>query len=105
MWRADNWDSGSWAWKNLRTAERPRTDGTTTSGCVRATAVDAFSNNYRVSLVEEACFDRSQASHAMSLCDLHAKYADVVKLDAAVAFIQSLPTGMFDLPHGVDAHP
>lgn len=41
----------------------------------------------------------------MSLCDLHAKYADVVKLDAAVAFIQSLPTGMFDLPHGVDAHP
>ena len=53
--------------------------GTTTSGCVRATAVDAFSLNYRVALAEEGCFDRSQASHAISLCDMHAKYADVVK--------------------------
>ncbi len=79
--------------------------GTSTSGCVRATAVEAFSNNYRVSVVEEGCFDRSQASHAMSLCDMHAKYADVVKLEETIAFIQSLPTGMFDLPRGVDAHP
>src|SRR5690242_20184135 len=52
--------------------------GTTTSGCVRATAVDAFSLNYRVILAEEGCFDRSEASHAVSLCDMHAKYADVV---------------------------
>jgi maleamate amidohydrolase len=37
--------------------------GTTTSGCVRATAVDAFSLNYRVILAEEGCFDRSEASH------------------------------------------
>ena len=65
--------------------------GTTTSGCVRATAVDAFSNNYRVAVVEEGCFDRSQASHALSLCDLHAKYADVVKLDSAITFVESLP--------------
>jgi nicotinamidase-related amidase len=41
--------------------------GTTTSGCVRATAVDAFSLNYRVTLAEEGCFDRSEASHAVSL--------------------------------------
>ena len=47
--------------------------GTTTSGCVRATAVDAFSLNYRVILAEEGCFDRSEASHALSLCDMHAK--------------------------------
>ena len=52
--------------------------GTTTSGCVRATAVDAFSLNYRVILAEEGCFDRSEASHAVSLCDMHSKYADVV---------------------------
>jgi Isochorismatase family len=51
--------------------------GTTTSGCVRATVVDAFSLNYRVILAEEGCFDRSEASHAVSLCDMHAKYADV----------------------------
>ena len=53
--------------------------GTTTSGCVRATVLDAFSLNYRVALAEEGCFDRSQASHAINLCDMNAKYADVVK--------------------------
>jgi maleamate amidohydrolase len=46
--------------------------GTTTSGCVRAAVVDAFSLNYRVILAEEGCFDRSEASHAVSLCDMHA---------------------------------
>jgi nicotinamidase-related amidase len=74
--------------------------GTTTSGCVRATVVDAFSNNYRVSLVEEGCFDRSQASHAISLCDMDAKYADVVKLDETLAYIDKLPKGLFELPRG-----
>lgn len=74
--------------------------GTTTSGCVRATVVDAFSDNYRVAVVEEGCFDRSQASHALSLCDMHAKYADVVTLDEAVAFIGTLPIGLFELPKG-----
>ena len=74
--------------------------GTTTSGCVRATAVDAFSFNYRVALVEEGCFDRSQASHALSLCDLHAKYADVVALEDALRHIEALPVGLFELPRG-----
>ncbi len=74
--------------------------GTTTSGCVRATVLDAFSNNYRVSLVEEGCFDRSQASHAINLCDMHAKYADVIKLEEAIAFIGTLEKGMFALPRG-----
>ena len=74
--------------------------GTTTSGCVRATVIDAFSENYRVSVVEEGCFDRSQASHAINLCDMHAKYADVVKLQETLAFIHSLPKGMFALPEG-----
>lgn len=144
--RADNWDAGSWAWKNPRALEKRRTEGagldgntivpeiapqpediviakqkpsaffgtplqsflvqlgadslivtgTTTSGCVRATVVDAFSSNYRVSVVEEGCFDRSQASHAINLCDMHAKYADVVKLEEALAFVRSLPEGLFD---------
>jgi maleamate amidohydrolase len=74
--------------------------GTTTSGCVRATVVDAFSDNYRVAVVEEACFDRSEASHAISLCDMDAKYADVVKLAEALAFIETLPRGLFELPGG-----
>lgn len=72
--------------------------GGTTSGCVRASVVDAFSNNYRVAVVEEGCFDRSQASHALSLCDMHAKYADVIKLEDAMTFIDTLAKGMFNLP-------
>ncbi len=72
--------------------------GTTTSGCVRASVVDAFSDNYRVTLVEEGCFDRSQASHALSLCDMHAKYADVLKLEDVLRFIGTLPGDLFDLP-------
>jgi maleamate amidohydrolase len=74
--------------------------GGTTSGCVRATVVDAFSRNYKVAVVEEACFDRAQASHALSLCDMHAKYADIIKLSDAIAFMQSLQPGMFTLPPG-----
>jgi nicotinamidase-related amidase len=77
--------------------------GTTTSGCVRATVLDAFSLNYRIALPEEACFDRSQASHAINLCDMNAKYADVVKTSEALAFFDSLPNGMFDLPRGTAA--
>ena len=74
--------------------------GTTTSGCVRATVLDAFSLNYRIALAEEGCFDRSQASHAINLCDMNAKYADVVKTSEVLTFFDSLPGGMFDLPKG-----
>ena len=75
--------------------------GTTTSGCVRATAVDAFSFNYRVILAEEGCFDRSEASHALSLCDMHAKYADVIATDEVLAYFDRLPADLFDLPSGM----
>ena len=74
--------------------------GATTSGCVRATVIDAFSNNYRVSVVEDACFDRSQASHAVNLCDMDAKYADVIASGEVLAFLDSYPAGRFELPSG-----
>src|SRR6195256_4764504 len=74
--------------------------GTTTSGCVRATVVDAFSLNYRVILAEEGCFDRSEASHAVSLCDMHAKYADVVSTAEVLAYFDTLPAALFNLPSG-----
>ncbi len=67
---------------------------------MRATVLDAFSNNYRVTVVEDACFDRSQASHALSLCDMHAKYADVRPSAEALDFLESYPAGQFDLPAG-----
>ena len=149
--REDNWDSGSWGWKNSRNGEdrsiishndldgneivadiapgpqdivvykqKPSgffgtnlasyltllgcdsivVVGTTTSGCVRGTVIDAFSLNYRVAVAEEGCFDRSQASHAINLCDMNAKYADVVPTDDVLAFFDTLQPGMFDLPKG-----
>ena len=74
--------------------------GTTTSGCVRATVVDTFSLNYRVILAEEGCFDRSEASRAVCLCDMHAKYADVVPTAEILSYFDQLPTDLFDLPAG-----
>jgi len=74
--------------------------GTTTSGCVRATVLDAFSLNLRVSLVEEGCFDRSQASHAINLCDMNAKYADVIPADEALNHIEGLQDADYNLPSG-----
>ena len=71
--------------------------GCTTSGCVRATAVDACQNGFRPMVVREAVGDRSAAAHAQSLFDLDAKYADVVSLDEASQYLQSVghnrPTG------------
>lgn len=149
--RPDQWNRGSWAWKNNRTREdgaskqaqgidgqtimpqiapgpkdlvihkeKPSAffgtpllswlvllgcdsllvTGTTTSGCVRASVLDAFSNNYRCSIIEDGCFDRSQASHAINLCDMHAKYADVIHSDEALSFLAAYPAGQFQLPSG-----
>jgi nicotinamidase-related amidase len=72
--------------------------GVSTSGCVRASVIDAFSYNYRVAVVEEGCYDRSQASHAINLCDMNAKYADVVSVDEAIGYVKGLPDGLFKLP-------
>ena len=73
--------------------------GTTTSGCVRASVIDAFSQNLRTTVVQEGCFDRSQASHAVNLCDMHAKYADVVPMDEALDYIDSIDAD-YNLPSG-----
>jgi isochorismate hydrolase len=68
---------------------------------VRATAVDAFSHNFRVSVIEDGCFDRSDVSHAITLLDLHAKYADVVESEGIIKYFSNLPNNMYDLPSGV----
>lgn len=151
--RYDNWDNGSWSWKNKRAVEavaRPEPSfgfndivaeiapqprdlvvpkqkpsvffgtnlasylvllgcdsiivaGTTTSGCVRATVVDAFSNNFRSIVIEDACFDRAQVSHAVSLFDMNAKYADVVPSSDVLTYVASLADNLFpNLPTGSD---
>lgn len=149
--RSDNWDAGSWAWKNERSGEKPpKTNrdgneimpqiapephdlvvykqkpsafhgtnlisyltllgcdsvivaGTATSGCVRATVVDAFSYNLRVTMVEDGCFERSEASHAIALCDMNAKYADVIDSNEVIGFLSNLEPGMYNLPRGPSA--
>lgn len=57
--------------------------GVTTSGCVRASAVDACSLGLRTIVVADAVGDRSPLSHLVSLFDIDAKYGDVVSLVAA----------------------
>ena len=74
--------------------------GTTTSGCVRATVIDGFSDNFRVIVPEEGCFDRIEVSHAISLFDMNAKYADVIATDEVAIELEKVPTGLFDLPAG-----
>jgi maleamate amidohydrolase len=77
--------------------------GTTTSGCVRASVIDAFSQSFRVIVAEECCFDRSQVSHAINLCDMNAKYADVISTAEVISYIETLPGGLFELPAGAPA--
>ena len=64
--------------------------GCTTSGCVRATAVDAVQNGFRPMVVREAVGDRSAAAHDQSLFDLNAKYADVVSLDETLQYLKTV---------------
>lgn len=58
--------------------------GCTTSGCVRATVVDACALNFKVVVPQDAVFDRSQVSHAVNLFDMASKYADVLPTDELV---------------------
>jgi nicotinamidase-related amidase len=63
--------------------------GTTTSGCVRATVVDAACYSLYVGVVEECCFDRFQISHKVSLLDIHAKYGLVMSLQEVAEYLQT----------------
>ncbi len=69
--------------------------GCTTSGCVRASAIDAFSYNFRVCVVEECVFDRGQASHKVNLFDMNMKYADVISLREALEYVRGLPETLY----------
>ena len=62
--------------------------GETTSGCVRASVVDAFSHGFHVAIAEEACFDRSPVSHKVNLFDMHHKYADVIAVEEIATDLQ-----------------
>ena len=64
-----------------------------TSGCVRGTAVDAFSYNLHVIVPEECVADRGQTSHKVALFEIHMKYGDVLPLHQVIAELQSACAG------------
>ena len=70
--------------------------GKSTSGCVRATAVDAYNAGYKVAVVEECVFDRNWLSHKVRLFDLNCKYADVMFVDEVLDYIGGIegPAGL-----------
>lgn len=66
--------------------------GLTTSGCVRATCVDAMQHGFRTLVVEEACGDRHPDPHRANLFDMNAKYADVVTVSETLEYFITLAT-------------
>src|SRR5207253_10369226 len=69
------------------------TVGESTSGCVRASVVDGTTYRFRMIVVEEGVFDRHEACHAINLFDMNQKYADVVPLEQALAYLDAVAEG------------
>ena len=68
--------------------------GLSTSGCVRATALDALQHGYAPFVVRDACGDRHPEPHEANLFDLQAKYAEVISEDHAIhLMLQNRPSG------------
>ena len=65
--------------------------GESTSGCVRASVVDAYSTGFHVTIAEECTYDRAELTHKVNLFDLHHKYADVMHIDEVVAHLEGMP--------------
>jgi maleamate amidohydrolase len=65
--------------------------GATTSGCVRATAIDLLQYGFPTIVPSECVADRAQAPHDANLFDIDAKYANVVSLEDALDYVESVP--------------
>ena len=65
--------------------------GATTSGCIRATAIDLLQYGCPTLVPRECVGDRAQAPHEANLFDIQAKYADVVPLEDALAYLETVP--------------
>jgi maleamate amidohydrolase len=64
--------------------------GCTTSGCIRATAVDALQNGFRGICVRECCGDRHEGPHEANLFDINAKYGDVISKAECLEYLEGL---------------
>jgi len=79
--------TGLGPWLTMRGVDTVIVAGCTTSGCVRATVVDALSMNYRPIVVRECVGDRALGPHEANLFDMDQKYADVMARDEVIARI------------------
>ena len=61
--------------------------GATTSGCIRASAIDLLQYGYPTLVPRECVGDRAQGPHEANLVDIQAKYADVVSVEEALAYV------------------
>jgi maleamate amidohydrolase len=68
--------------------------GATTSGCIRATAIDLLQNGYPTLVPRECVGDRAQAPHEANLFDIQAKYADVVSIEDALEYLERVPSAV-----------
>jgi nicotinamidase-related amidase len=68
--------------------------GATTSGCIRATAIDLLQYGWPTIVPRECVGDRAQAPHDANLFDIQAKYADVVSLEDALGYLESVPSAL-----------
>ena len=64
--------------------------GATTSGCIRATAIDLLQSGYPALVPRECVGDRASDPHEANLVDLQAKYADVVSIEDALTYLKSV---------------
>ncbi len=84
------WGTPLMAQLNLLDIDTLFVTGESTSGCVRATVVEAASFRFKVQVVEDCVFDRHEVCHAINLFDMNQKYADVISLEAALNSLELL---------------
>lgn len=70
--------------------------GAVTSGCVRATVVDAFSFGFRVVVPIECVCDRGPTSHKVALWDIYTRYGDVLPMADVLAYMRTVQSGLAD---------
>jgi maleamate amidohydrolase len=78
------------AWLVQQGADTVVVTGCTTSGCVRATVVDAMQNNFRTIVARDCVGDRAMGPHEANLFDMGQKYADLIDRDEIIAELSKL---------------
>lgn len=78
-------------WLHFKGVDTAIIVGCTTSGCVRATVVDAMQHNFRTVVISDCVGDRAIEPHEANLFDMQQKYADVMTRDQFLPYLQSTP--------------